>query len=42
MMSSADPSKEGLNLITDSGKWIPSQKEFDSRIIVYTVLKTQK
>lgn len=37
MMSSMDASKEGLSLITDSGKWIPSQKEFDSRIIVRAV-----
>ena len=37
MMSSMDPSKEGLSLITDSGKWIPSQKEFDSRVIVRAV-----
>lgn len=42
MMSSVDKSKEGLNLITDSGKWIPSQKEFDSRIIVYCVLISSK
>ncbi len=37
MMSSIDTSKEGLSLITDSGKWIPSQNEFDSRIIVRAV-----
>jgi len=37
MMTSMDVSKEGLSLITDSGKWIPSQKEFDSRIIVRAV-----
>jgi len=37
MMSSMDSSKEGLSLITDSGKWIPSQKEFDSRVIVRAV-----
>lgn len=42
MMSSVDKSKEGLNLITDSGKWIPSQKEFDSRVIVYSVLISSK
>jgi len=37
MMSSMDTTKEGLSLITDSGKWIPSQKEFDSRVIVRAV-----
>lgn len=37
MMTSLDKSREGLSLITDSGKWIPSQKEFDGRIIVRAV-----
>lgn len=39
MMTSLDPAKEGLSLITDSGNWIPSQKEFDKRIIVRAVAK---
>jgi hypothetical protein len=39
MMSSIDPSKEGLSLIASSGRWVPSQKEFDSRIIVRAVAK---
>ncbi len=34
MMMSADPSKEGLSLITCSGKWIPKEKVFDRRILV--------
>ena len=34
MMQSYDPDKEGLNLITCSGKWIPQQKLFDRRILV--------
>lgn len=34
MMYSVDPSKEGLSLITCSGKWIPKDKVFDHRIMV--------
>jgi LPXTG-site transpeptidase (sortase) family protein len=34
MMYSVDPSKEGLSLITCSGKWIPKDKVFDHRILV--------
>lgn len=38
MMSSVDPEKEGLSLITCSGKWIPKQKVFDRRILVRATL----
>jgi LPXTG-site transpeptidase (sortase) family protein len=34
MMRSVDPSKEGLSLITCSGKWIPKDKVFDRRVLV--------
>lgn len=34
MMYSAEPNKEGLSLITCSGKWIPKDKVFDRRILV--------
>jgi sortase (surface protein transpeptidase) len=34
MMYSVDPSKEGLSLITSSGKWVPKDKQFDHRIMV--------
>lgn len=34
MMHSAEPDKEGLSLITCSGKWIPKDKIFDRRILV--------
>lgn len=34
MMKSVDPSKEGLSLITCSGKWIPKDQLFDRRILV--------
>jgi LPXTG-site transpeptidase (sortase) family protein len=34
MMKSAEPQKEGLSLITGSGKWIPKDKVFDRRILV--------
>jgi LPXTG-site transpeptidase (sortase) family protein len=39
MMYSVDPSKEGLSLITCSGKWIPKQKVFDRRVLVRATLK---
>lgn len=38
MMRSADPSKEGLSLITCSGKWIPKDKVFDRRVLVRATL----
>ncbi len=38
LMLSADPSKEGLSLITTSGKWIPKDKVFDKSIIVRAVI----
>ena len=34
-----DPSKEGLGLITNVGKWIPRDKVFDQRILVWAVAK---
>jgi sortase (surface protein transpeptidase) len=34
MMYSVDPSKEGLSLISSSGKWIPKAQVFDHRILV--------
>jgi LPXTG-site transpeptidase (sortase) family protein len=34
MMRSAEPEKEGLSLITSSGKWIPKDKVFDRRVLV--------
>lgn len=37
VMTSMDNMKEGLSLVADSGKWIPSQNEFDSRIVVRAV-----
>ncbi len=39
VMTATSSGKEELSLITDSGKWIPSQKEFDSRLIVRAVAK---
>lgn len=38
MMYSAEPAKEGLSLITCSGKWIPKDKVFDRRIMVRATL----
>ena len=38
MMYSVDPSKEGLNLITCSGKWIPKDKVYDRRVLVRATL----
>lgn len=37
MMQSADPSKEGLNLITCAGKWVPSLGQFDQRVMLRAV-----
>ncbi|MGK2895994.1 MAG: class F sortase [Candidatus Saccharimonadales bacterium] len=37
MMQSADPEKEGLNIITCDGKWIPRLKQFDARIMLRSV-----
>lgn len=34
-----DQSKEGLGLITSVGKWIPRDKVFDQRILVWAVAK---
>ena len=38
MMYSADPSKEGLSIIVDSGKWIPKHKVYDHKILVRATL----
>lgn len=37
MMTSADPAKEGLNLITCAGKWIPRLGQFDQRVMLRAV-----
>ena len=37
MMQSADESKEGLNLITCDGKWVPKYQQFDRRIMLRAV-----
>ena len=37
MMQSAQPDKEGLNLITCAGKWVPRIQQFDERIMVRAV-----
>lgn len=37
MMQSADPSKEGLSLITCAGNWVPRDKVFDKRVMVRAV-----
>lgn len=37
MMQSADPEKEGLNLITCAGKWIPRIQQFDQRVMLRAV-----
>lgn len=34
MMRSVEPDKEGLSLITCSGKWVPKDQVFDRRILV--------
>lgn len=37
MMQSAEPGKEGLNLMTNAGKWIPRLQVFDQRVMVRAV-----
>lgn len=37
MMQSADETKEGLNLITCDGKWVPKYQQFDRRIMLRAV-----
>ncbi len=37
MMQSADPSKEGLNLITCAGKWVPRLGQFDQRVMLRAI-----
>ena len=39
MMKSADEMKEGLNLITCDGKWVPRLQQFDRRIMLRAVIK---
>lgn len=34
MMQSATPGKEGLNLITCAGKWVPRLQQFDQRVML--------
>ncbi len=38
MMESAEEGKEGLNLITCDGKWVPKYRQFDRRIMLRAVL----
>lgn len=38
MMQSAEPTKEGLNLITCAGKWIPKLGQFDKRVMLRAVI----
>lgn len=38
MMKSADEDKEGLNLITCDGKWVPKYQQFDRRIMLRAIL----
>jgi LPXTG-site transpeptidase (sortase) family protein len=38
MMESAEEGKEGLNLITCDGNWVPKYKQFDRRIMLRAVL----
>lgn len=37
MMQSAEEGKEGLNIITCDGKWVPRIKQFDARIMLRAV-----
>lgn len=37
MMKSADEDKEGLNIITCDGKWVPRLQQFDRRIMLRAV-----
>lgn len=39
MMQSAEPAKEGLSLVAETGNWIPKSKVFDSRVMVRGVAK---
>ena len=38
MMASAEPDKEGLSIISNTGKWIPKQKVFDHKVLVRATL----
>lgn len=40
MMQSVENGKEGLNLITNDGKWVPSLKQYDRRIMLRAILDT--
>lgn len=37
MMKSADPTRQGLSLITCAGNWIPRDKVFDKRVMVRAI-----
>lgn len=37
MLRSADPSKQGLNIITCAGEYDPARKTYDDRVLVYAV-----
>jgi LPXTG-site transpeptidase (sortase) family protein len=39
MIVSADPTKEGLNLMTCAGNWVPRDKVFDKRVMIRAVLE---
>lgn len=39
MMKSAEATKEGLNLITCAGTWVPRMQQFDKRIMLRAVAK---
>lgn len=38
MMKSVDPSKDGLSIITDAGRWVPKFKTHDHRLLVRATL----
>lgn len=38
MMESAETGKEGLNIITCDGKWVPQIKQYDRRIMLRAVI----
>jgi sortase (surface protein transpeptidase) len=40
LMKPIDTSKEGLGLITDTGTWIPRDKVFDKRILVWATAES--
>ena len=38
-LRSYDPSKQGLNLMTCAGQFLPKEQTFNQRVVVYTVLQ---